>query len=134
MDVRIYGSNDCENGSAEEAGDWAVLWRFGGDSKASTSDSADPSSTASENCIRMIDSSAVEAALLGSRRAVGELFRTLLIRGKTFKEILWCRSGCITGKQRPLLHRQRIVGTWRIYVGCNGSFGCRVDVGRGRLL
>ena len=67
MDVRIYGSNDCENGSAEEAGDWAVLWRFGGDSKASTSDSADPSSTASENCIRMIDSSAVEAALLGGQ-------------------------------------------------------------------
>jgi hypothetical protein len=68
MDVRIYGSNDCENRSGEEPCDWAVLWRFGGDSKASASDSAAPSSTASENCIGVIDSSAAEVALDGRQR------------------------------------------------------------------
>ena len=33
-----------------------------------------------------------------------------------------------------LLLRWRIVGTLRIYVGSNGSFGCRMDVGKGWLL
>ena len=59
----------------------------------------------------------------------------LLLLSKSLKQLQqnrwWCSHGWVTGKQRPLLHRRRIIGTGRIYVGCDGlMFCCRIGGGR----